>query len=95
MNRYLFVRGMFVPALLVTFGIAALLDQEGVLGFERSWPLFFIVAGLIRLLESVALTVWPPPAAAAPVPQTWAAAPAAPVAPWAPPLPAPPPEERS
>jgi hypothetical protein len=94
-NRYLFLRGLFGPALLVTFGVTALLDQGGLLPFDRSWPLYIIVVGLLRLAEYLTLTAWPPPSA--PAPQAWAPAPVPAAAPWSPAtttLPAPSSDER-
>jgi hypothetical protein len=55
MNQYLLLRRLKGPAMLITFGITALLDQYQVLSFGRSWPLYLIVLGIFQLAERAAL----------------------------------------
>ena len=61
MNGYLFYRRIFWPVMLLTFGITALLAEWDVISFGRSWPLYLIVYGLLRLAEGTARAVSPPP----------------------------------
>ena len=62
MNQYMFLHRITGPAMLLTFGICALLDQWGILNFGRSWPLYLIVLGVIKLAQRAALlTAEPPP----------------------------------
>ncbi len=51
MNPFLFrrIRG---PVFLLTFAVTALLNQWDILSFGRSWPLYLIVAGILRLAEA-------------------------------------------
>lgn len=63
MNQYLLLRRLRGPAILITFGITALLDQYDVLSFGKSWPLYLIVLGIFQLAERAALAqVQAPPA---------------------------------
>jgi DUF4097 and DUF4098 domain-containing protein YvlB len=52
MNPFLFrrIRG---PVFLLCFALTAILAQWGILPFWRSWPLYLIVAGLLRLAEAL------------------------------------------
>ena len=50
MNQYLFLHRIQGPAMLLTFGVAALLDQWHILSFGRSWPLYLIVLGVVIVL---------------------------------------------
>ena len=61
MNRYLFLHRIQGPALLLTFGVAALLDQWHILSFGRSWPLYLIVLGVLKLAQRAALANAEPP----------------------------------
>ena len=54
MNPYLFVHRIKGPAMLLVFGITALLNEWGVLSFGRSWPLYLIVFGVLQLAERAA-----------------------------------------
>ena len=51
MNPFLFrrIRG---PVFLLTFALTAILAQWHILSFGRSWPLYLLAAGLLRLLEA-------------------------------------------
>jgi hypothetical protein len=60
MNSWLIIRRLRGPAFIILVGITALLNQWGVLGFGRSWPLYLILAGLLGLAERAALAVGTP-----------------------------------
>lgn len=63
MNQYIFLQRIQGPALLLTFGVTALLDQWDILSFGRSWPLYLIVLGVLKLAQRAALaSATPPPA---------------------------------
>jgi hypothetical protein len=55
MTTWLLIRRLRGPAFLILFGVTAMLNQWGVLGFGRSWPLYLILAGLLGLAERAAL----------------------------------------
>jgi hypothetical protein len=54
MNPYLFIHRIKGPAMLVVFGITALLNEWDILSFGRSWPLYLIVFGVLQLAERAA-----------------------------------------
>lgn len=60
MNQYLFLRRMRGPIILLTFGITAILDEYAGIGYSRSWPLYIIVWGLLKLAENAILAQHPP-----------------------------------
>ncbi len=60
MNQYLFLRRMRGPIILLTFGITAILDEYAGIGYGRSWPLYIIVWGLLKLAENAILVQNPP-----------------------------------
>jgi hypothetical protein len=62
MNQYIFLQRIQGPALLLTFGVTALLDQWHVMSFGRSWPLYLIVLGVLKLAQRAALASAEPPA---------------------------------
>ena len=62
MNQYLFLHRIQGPSLLLTFGVTALLDQWDILSFGRSWPLYLIVLGILKLAQRAALMNAAPPA---------------------------------
>jgi hypothetical protein len=62
MNAWLLLRRLRGPAYLILFGVTALLNQWGILGFDRSWPLYLILAGVMGLAERALLVLAPPPA---------------------------------
>jgi hypothetical protein len=81
--NYLFYRRIKGPVFLVTFGVTALLAQWHILSFGKSWPLYLIVYGVLRLGEGAALAASasavfpggfgyqpPAPSAATPAPGT-------------------------
>ncbi len=59
MNTFLFYRRIRGPVFLVTFGVTALLAQWNILDFSRSWPLYLIVGGVLRLAEGLAFAAAP------------------------------------
>ena len=62
MNRYLFLHRIKGPAMILVFGITALLDEWHVLSFGQSWPLYLIVLGALMLAERAAWSqVYEPP----------------------------------
>jgi hypothetical protein len=54
MNPYLFIHRIKGPAMLLVFGITALLNEWDILSFGRSWPLYLIVFGVLQLAERAA-----------------------------------------
>ena len=77
MNQYYFLHRMKWPALLVVFGITALLDEYDVIPFSHSWPLYLIVFGVMTLAERALLAQIPPPQPA--WQQPWPGAPGSPM----------------
>lgn len=63
MNRYLFLHRIKGPAMILVFGITALLDEWHILSFGQSWPLYLIVLGALMLAERAAWSEMyePPP----------------------------------
>ena len=67
MNQYYLIRRLRGPAILLLFGILALLNTMGVVHhlWRLFWPLLFILLGLLLLAERAALAaeggypVWP------------------------------------
>jgi Domain of unknown function (DUF5668) len=60
MNQYLLLRRLRGPAILLTFGVTALLSEYGVISYGHSWPLYLIVIGILQLAERAALSQAPP-----------------------------------
>jgi hypothetical protein len=58
-NRYILIRRLRVPAVLLLIGVLALLDQMGVINhfWHLFWPLLFILIGVIMLAERAVLTI--------------------------------------
>lgn len=54
MSRYIFLRRIRGPVLILVFGVTALLNQWGVLDFGQSWPLYLITLGVLKLAERAA-----------------------------------------
>ena len=54
MNPYLFIHRIKGPAMLLVFGITALLNEWDILTFGKSWPLYLIVLGVLQLAERAA-----------------------------------------
>jgi hypothetical protein len=61
MNSYLFLRRMRGPIFLLTFGVTAILDVYTNIDYGRSWPLYIIVWGVLKLAENAILAQNPPP----------------------------------
>jgi hypothetical protein len=64
MNRYLLIRRLYGPAYLLLVGILALLAQCTNFGWGKSWPLFILLAGVLKLAEFIVLRTdvpTPPP----------------------------------
>jgi hypothetical protein len=63
MNRYIMIRRLRGPAVLLLIGVMALLAQADILGWGQSWPLILILIGLLMLAERAALAAggYPPP----------------------------------
>ena len=56
MNRWYQIRRLRGGAFLILVGVLALLNGWHVLSWDKSWPLFLIVAGLLALAERAAWT---------------------------------------
>jgi hypothetical protein len=56
MNRWYQIRRMRGAAWLILIGVLALLNQWRILSWNKSWPFFLIVAGLLALAERAAWT---------------------------------------
>lgn len=54
MNSYLWIHRAKGPAMLLVFGITALLNEWGVISYGKSWPLYLIVLGVLQLAERAA-----------------------------------------
>ena len=87
-TAYALVRAMRGPLVLITLGVLFALDQMQGIGFRRTWPVLFIVFGVLKLVERLLA----PPPLPPPAPQFYPPAPGAPGA-WNPPPPPPPPAQ--
>jgi len=58
MNPYIFIHRIKGPAMLLVFGITALLNEWDIITFGRSWPLYLIVLGVLQLAERAAWSQW-------------------------------------
>jgi hypothetical protein len=67
MNRYLLIRRLYGPAYLLLVGVLALLAQSTNFGWGKSWPLFILLAGVLKLAEFIVLRTDAP----APQPPAW------------------------
>jgi hypothetical protein len=58
-NRYIFIRRLRGPAILLLIGVLALLHQAGAIQhfWRLFWPLLLIMLGVIMLAERAALEV--------------------------------------
>ena len=61
MNQYIFLRRMRGPIFLLMFGVTAILDVYTSIDYGRSWPLYLIVWGMLKLAENAILAQNPPP----------------------------------
>lgn len=59
MNRYILIRRLRAPAVLLLIGVLALLHQMGVIDhfWHLFWPLLFILIGVILLAERAVLSI--------------------------------------
>src|SRR5579871_2831633 len=55
MNRYILIRRLRGPAVLLLVGVIALLNQADILSWGHAWPLFLILFGVFALAERAAL----------------------------------------
>ena len=58
MNPYIFIHRIKGPAMLLVFGITALLNEWEIVSFGRSWPVYLIVLGVLQLAERAAWSQW-------------------------------------
>lgn len=56
MNRFVMIQRLRWPAMLLLFGVNAMLNEWDILPFSKSWPLYLILWGLFKLAERAALT---------------------------------------
>lgn len=78
MNRWLMIRRLRGPAILLLFGVTALLHEWHILSFGQSWPLYLILFGVLLLAERAAFTEPDPSQMPYQQPSGWQAPPAAP-----------------
>jgi hypothetical protein len=60
-NAFAFVRAARGPLVLITLGVLFALDQGGTIPFYRTWPVLFIVFGVLKLIERLLAPPAPPP----------------------------------
>lgn len=75
MNRYILIRRLMGPSILLLLGIVALLSQAHVVHFYLFFPLLLILIGVLKLAERAALAAeggYPAP------PQPWGSYPGTP-----------------
>lgn len=75
MNRYIFIRRLMAPCILLLLGVIALLHQANLVHWSLFVPLLLILIGVLKLAERAALAAeggFPPP------PNPWGAYPGAP-----------------
>jgi hypothetical protein len=58
MSPYLFIHRIKGPAMLLVFGVTALLNEYDIISYGRSWPLYLIVLGVLQLAERAAWSQW-------------------------------------
>jgi hypothetical protein len=84
MNRYILIRRLMGPAILLLIGVLALLHQADVISsfWHLFWPLLLILIGVLKLAERAALANEPYPEVPyegyQPYPGAYAGAPAQP-----------------
>ena len=76
MNKYIFIRRLTGPAILLLLGVVALLHEAHLVHFGIFVPLLLILLGVLKLAERAALAAEPYPGVA--YPYAGAAAPPAP-----------------
>ena len=62
MNQYMLLRRMFWPIMLLVFGVTAILNEYTGIGYDKSWPIYVIAWGILKLAENAILAQNPPPA---------------------------------
>jgi hypothetical protein len=67
MNRYILVRRLMGPSILLLLGIVALLSQAHIVHFYLFFPLLLILIGVLKLVERAVLTA----EGGYPSPQPW------------------------
>jgi hypothetical protein len=78
MNRYIFIRRLTAPCILLLLGVIALLHQAHLVHWSLFIPLLLILLGVLKLAERAALASeggYPPP------PNAWSPYPGAPIPP--------------
>lgn len=55
MNRYALICRLTGPAMLILTGVLALLNQANILSWGKSWPLYLILWGVLKLAQRAAL----------------------------------------
>jgi len=58
MNSYMLIHRIKGPAMLLVFGVTALLHEWDIISFGKSWPLYLIVLGVLQLAERAAWSQW-------------------------------------
>ena len=63
MNRYILIRRLMGPAILLLIGVLALLHQADIIDsfWHLFWPLLLILVGVLKLAERAALASEPYP----------------------------------
>ena len=55
MNRYILIRRLTGPSILLLLGVIALLHQADLVSWNLFWPLLLILIGLLKLAQRAAL----------------------------------------
>jgi hypothetical protein len=55
MSRYILIRRLYGPAFLLLTGVNALLSQAHILSWNKTWPFYLILWGVLKLAERAAL----------------------------------------
>ncbi len=56
MNRYTLLCRMTGPAFLLLTGVLALLNEANIMRWHKSWPLYLILWGVLKLAQRAALS---------------------------------------
>ena len=56
MNRYSLLCRLTGPAMIILTGVLALLNQAHILSWGKSWPLYLITLGVLKLAQRAALS---------------------------------------
>lgn len=60
MNQYILLRRMFWPIMLLIFGVTAILNEYTGISYDKSWPLYIIAWGVLKMAENAILAQNPP-----------------------------------